>query len=110
MTAQPTCRRACGTERRTLISQPRVHFALACGGTRLIANGAAFGGESVWNQHKAEIDENTGPNGSFGAGGGGVSGTFPIPAYQSNSNVPTSLNPAGFRGRGLPDVGPCQRL
>ena len=79
-------------------------FALACGGTRLIANGAAIGGESVWNQHKAEFDPGTGPNGSFGAGGGGVSGTFPIPAYQSNSNVPTSLNPVGFRGRGLPDV------
>ena len=33
-----------------------------------------------------------------------MSGTFPIPAYQGNSNVPTSLNPVGFRGRGLPDV------
>jgi kumamolisin len=78
-------------------------FALACGGTRLIANGSAIASESVWNQHKAEIDANTGPDGSFGAGGGGVSGTFPLPAYQGN-NVPRSLNPAGFRGRGVPDV------
>src|ERR1700722_9076885 len=47
-------------------------FALACGGTRLIANGLAISGESVWNQHQAEIDANTGPGGSFGAGGRGV--------------------------------------
>jgi kumamolisin len=79
-------------------------FALACGGTRLIANGLAITGESVWNQHQAEIDANTGPDGSFGAGGGGVSATFPLPAYQGNANVPPSLNPAGFRGRGVPDV------
>jgi kumamolisin len=79
-------------------------FALACGGTRLIASGANIGSESVWNQHSAEIDANTGPDGSFGATGGGVSATFPIPAYQKKANVPTSLNPAGFRGRGVPDV------
>jgi kumamolisin len=79
-------------------------FALACGGTRLIANGSAIGSESVWNQHKAEIDANTGPDGSFGAGGGGVSATFPLPAYQGDANVPPSLNPTGFRGRGVPDV------
>jgi len=79
-------------------------FALACGGTRLIANGSAISRETVWNQHKAEIDANTGPDGSFGAGGGGVSGTFPIPAYQGNADVPPSLNPVGFRGRGVPDV------
>jgi kumamolisin len=79
-------------------------FALACGGTRLIANGSAIASESVWNQHKAEIDVNTGPDGSFGAGGGGVSAAFGIPAYQSKAKVPPSLNPAGFRGRGVPDV------
>jgi kumamolisin len=55
-------------------------FALACGGTRLIANDSAIGGESVWNQHKAEIDANTGPEGSFSASGG-VSAIFPLPAY-----------------------------
>jgi kumamolisin len=79
-------------------------FALACGGTRLIANGANIRSESVWNQHRAEIDANTGPDGSFGATGGGASATFSIPAYQKNANVPASLNPAGFRGRGVPDV------
>jgi kumamolisin len=33
-----------------------------------------------------------------------VSGAFPLPAYQSNAGVPTSLNPKGFKGRGVPDV------
>ena len=79
-------------------------FALACGGTRLIASGSAVQSESVWNQHKAEFDSNTGPDGSFGAEGGGVSETFSIPAYQANAQVPPSLNPGGFRGRGVPDV------
>jgi kumamolisin len=79
-------------------------FALACGGTRLIASGAAIGSESVWNQHQAEFDSDTGPDGSFGAEGGGVSETFSVPAYQTNANVPPSVNPGGFRGRGVPDV------
>ncbi len=33
-----------------------------------------------------------------------MSGTFPIPAYQRNAKVPPSVNPAGFHGRGVPDV------
>src|SRR5262249_51938507 len=41
---------------------------------------------------------------SFGAGGGGVSGAFPLPDYQKGANVPKSLNPQGFVGRGVPDV------
>jgi kumamolisin len=79
-------------------------FALACGGTRLISTGASIAEESVWNQHKAEFDQSTGPDGSFGATGGGVSQFFPLPAYQSNANVPASVNPGGKRGRGVPDV------
>lgn len=79
-------------------------FALACGGTRLIASGTAMGSESVWNQHQAEFDSSTGPDGSFGAEGGGVSETFSIPAYQINAKVPPSVNPGGSRGRGVPDV------
>ena len=74
-------------------------FALACGGTRLIAHNGAISAESVWNQHAADT-----ANDSFGSGGGGVSGAFPLPAYQNNANVPTSLNPKGKKGRGLPDV------
>jgi kumamolisin len=79
-------------------------FALACGGTRLVANGATIAQESVWNQHKAKFDQNTGPDGSFGAGGGGISETFPVPGYQSSANVPPSVNPGRKSGRGVPDV------
>jgi kumamolisin len=74
-------------------------FALACGGTRLLATNGAITGESIWNQHQADLSRDT-----FGSGGGGVSGTFPLPAYQNNAGVPPSLNPAGFNGRGVPDV------
>jgi kumamolisin len=38
-----------------------------------------------------------------GASGGGVSETFPLPAYQQSANVPVSVN-TGFVGRGVPDV------
>jgi kumamolisin len=79
-------------------------FALACGGTRLIASGSSISSESVWNHKTANVSANAGPDGSFDAGGGGVSGAFPIPAYQNQANVPVSLNPAGFKGRGVPDV------
>ena len=79
-------------------------FALSCGGTRLIASKGAIQTESVWNQKKADLSAEAGPDGSFGSGGGGVSGAFPMPAYQDNANVPGSLNPPGFEGRGVPDV------
>ncbi len=79
-------------------------FALCCGGTRLIASNGAIKSESVWNQKQADVSPQAGPDGSFGAGGGGVSGAFPMPAYQQQANVPPSLNPKGFKGRGLPDV------
>jgi kumamolisin len=52
--------------------------ALACGGTRLVASGmGAISSETVWNN---------GPGG--GAGGGGVSDTFPEPSWQANAGVP----------------------
>ena len=68
--------------------------ALACGGTRLIAsNATTIASETVWND---------GPNGP-GAGGGGVSNTFPKPSYQA-SIAPMPKSPSGTSGRGLPDV------
>jgi kumamolisin len=79
-------------------------FALACGGTRLQAQGDAIAHEAIWNQHSADLSPSAGQDGSFGSGGGGVSGAFPIPAYQKSAGVPVSLNPAGFKGRGVPDV------
>jgi kumamolisin len=63
-------------------------FALACGGTNLIADGSSIASEFVWNQH--------------GATGGGVSNTFARPDYQQGANVPKS--PKRKSGRGVPDV------
>ena len=71
-------------------SSPNV---LACGGTRLESNGARVTSEVVWNQGPGK-----------GATGGGVSETFPLPAYQADANVPSSVNPTHFHGRGVPDV------
>jgi kumamolisin len=77
-------------------------FALSCGGTRLLTANGAISAESVWNQGQADLS--VGDDGSFGSGGGGVSGAFPLPDYQQQANVPQSLNPPGFKGRGVPDV------
>jgi kumamolisin len=77
-------------------------FALSCGGTRLLTANGGISAESVWNQGQADLSVE--PDGSFGSGGGGVSGAFPVPGYQQQVNVPQSLNPAGFKGRGVPDV------
>ncbi len=65
-------------------SSPHV---LACGGTALFANGTSISEEIVWDDQ---------PQG--GATGGGFSGTFPVPAWQ------TSALPSGSSGRGVPDV------
>ena len=70
-------------------SSPHV---LACGGTRLQSSGGAIQSEVVWNQ------------GQNGAGGGGVSDVFALPGYQQSAQVPVSLNPTHFKGRGVPDV------
>jgi kumamolisin len=79
-------------------------FALSCGGTRLITANGAISAESVWNQNHADVSRDAGPDGSFGSGGGGVSGAFALPGYQQQAKVPGSLNPRGFKGRGVPDV------
>jgi kumamolisin len=69
-------------------------YALACGGTTLRISGSSISSEVVWN------DQSSGE----GATGGGVSGTFPLPSYQANANVPAGTNPSGYKGRGVPDV------
>jgi kumamolisin len=79
-------------------------FALACGGTRLIAAQKVISSESIWNQHAADTSPSAGPDGSFGSGGGGVSGAFPLPEYQAQANVPLAPSPVGFKGRGVPDI------
>jgi len=67
-------------------------FALGCGGTKLTASGSSAASEVVW----FEAPDN--------ATGGGVSDFFPLPSYQSAAGVPTSANPGGPKGRGVPDV------
>jgi kumamolisin len=70
-------------------SSPHV---LGCGGTKLVGSGTTITSEVVWNE--TALKE--------GAGGGGVSTFFPLPAWQKNANVPASTTTAG--GRGVPDV------
>jgi kumamolisin len=65
-------------------------FAVGCGGTTLRASGGKITSEVTWNA-------------GGGATGGGVSTHFPVPPYQSSIN-PTSANPGGKPGRGVPDV------
>ena len=70
-------------------SSPHV---LGCGGTKLVGSGTTIQSEVVWNETAA----------NEGAGGGGVSNVFPLPAWQKNANVPKPTVAAG--GRGVPDV------
>jgi kumamolisin len=80
---------ATGTNVDFPASSPHV---LACGGTRLDANGATIVSEVVWN----ETANNE------GATGGGVSNLFALPSWQANSKVPAPSVKTG--GRGVPDV------
>ncbi|HEX4246933.1 MAG TPA: S53 family peptidase [Pseudonocardia sp.] len=72
--------------------------ALACGGTRLVADATtgAVSSETVWN------------NGAGGGStGGGVSDTFPLPDWQKGAGVPARSGSSGQTsrtGRGVPDV------
>ena len=88
-------------------SSPHV---LACGGTKITATGTTLSNEVVWNELSA----------SEGATGGGVSAVFPLPAWQTNANVPAPAASANRKkkkpkpapgngsdttgGRGVPDV------
>ena len=66
---------------------------LCCGGTRLTAATGTITAETVWNEDPVRS-----------AGGGGVSDFFALPAYQNAAGVPSSANPGGRIGRGVPDV------
>jgi kumamolisin len=68
--------------------------ALACGGTRLSANGAnSIASEVVWND---------GAQG--GASGGGVSQVFALPSWQQRLSLDREGHAAALAMRGLPDV------
>ena len=62
---------------------------LACGGTSLQSANGVITSETVWND---------GSQG--GAGGGGFSNQFPLPAWQAS----LSIKPPAGGGRGVPDV------
>jgi kumamolisin len=70
-------------------SSPHV---LACGGTKLNANGTTIISEVVWNELANKE----------GATGGGVSNVFALPVWQANAHVPAPSVSTG--GRGVPDV------
>jgi kumamolisin len=70
-------------------SSPHV---LACGGTKLDANGATIVSEVVWNELTSKE----------GATGGGVSNVFALPDWQAGAHVPPPSVKTG--GRGVPDV------
>jgi kumamolisin len=71
-------------------SSPNV---LACGGTRIAGSITAITDERTWND---------GAGG--GSSGGGISDVFAPPPYQARAHLPTSANPDGRAGRGVPDV------
>jgi kumamolisin len=66
-------------------------FALGCGGTKLTASGPTISAGVVWNA-----------NPTSSATGGGVSGFFPLPAYQNNAHVSPAVGGGGRTGRGAP--------
>jgi kumamolisin len=80
--------------------------ALACGGTKLLADPATgvISSEVVWNETAS----------NEGAGGGGVSDQFGLPSWQVNAGVPAravgssgssgASGAGGSSGRGVPDV------
>lgn len=78
-------------------------YATAVGGTMLYAENGAISKEIVWNE-LGPLQQNQFYFG--GATGGGVSDRYTeVPTYQSNAGVvPTSINKAGVKGRGIPDV------
>jgi kumamolisin len=67
-------------------------WVISCGGTTVgNINGATFN-EYAWNDGQAG-----------GAGGGGVSARFPVPAYQKNAGIPKRIG-TNTTGRGVPDI------
>jgi kumamolisin len=69
-------------------------FALACGGTRLVASAGAISDETVWNEQPNE-----------GATGGGVSAVFAVPEWQFGLKATlASGERVTLRNRGVPDV------
>jgi kumamolisin len=71
-------------------------LVLACGGTQI-----SSGNDVVWNDD-TPFDVNMQGGGGW-ATGGGISEVFKLPSYQTDANVPVSLD-NGKPGRGIPDI------
>lgn len=67
--------------------------AWACGGTTLLGARGRIRTETVWNELAR----------GAGAAGSGVSGAFPVPAYQAALGIRPRSADGGTLGRGLPD-------
>jgi len=65
-------------------------YVISCGGTLVQDQGAGAFMEVPWSDR-------------WGASGGGVSASFPVPSWQASAGVPNSLT-SGLPGRGVPDV------
>ena len=76
-----------------LISPPPVLMPWPVAGRTSSGSGSTITSEQVWNDLPSD-----------GATGGGISATFPLPTWQAGANVPPSVNPGNFVGRGMPDV------
>jgi kumamolisin len=72
-------------------------MVLACGGTQIDNNG----NDVVWNDG-TPFDKSV-PGGGGWASGGGISEVIAVPSYQSNANLPVSID-SGKPGRGVPDI------
>ncbi|MDI1449276.1 S53 family peptidase [Polyangium sp. 6x1] len=94
-------------------------LVLACGGTKLIAEGNRIREEVVWNQlaQRWSIEDERGHiiySGPGGASGGGVSVLNSLPVYQEGLDVPEAVTMTArgtvvqplerYRGRGIPDI------
>jgi kumamolisin len=73
-------------------------LVLGCGGTQV---DPTSGKDVVWNDG-TPFNVNT-PGGGGWASGGGISEVFAVPSYQTNANVPVSID-NGKPGRGVPDI------
>lgn len=62
------------------------------------------GGTNFDIKNDKEVTWNDGNSPFAGASGGGISGFFPIPDYQSGIKMPANANNDGKVGRGVPDV------
>lgn len=71
-------------------------LVLGCGGTQIEGDK-----DVVWNDGTS-FDVNIQGGGGW-ASGGGISEMFSVPAYQTNANLPLSID-SGKPGRGVPDI------